>query len=120
MAIISFGATFRGANAGFALTNTTAQTVVVPAFGLNILGNATEFVSLNEFDAYMRSPRNSQVYDRNNKGGLYVDDVASLGALLHAGTLLLKAATYNSATNVFTVGATETITASADGSVFLA
>lgn len=119
MAVLSFGATFRGTNAGFALTNTTSQAVSVPALGLNIPGNGTDIVSLNEFDAYMRNPRNTQVYDRNLKGGLYNDDVAALCALIKAGTLTLKAATYNSTTNVWTVGAAQAAGSLADGSVIL-
>lgn len=121
MAILSFGATFRGANIAFALTNNTAQAVAVPALGLTINGNATEIVSFNTFDALMRSPRNTQVYDRNLKGGLYVDDVAALCALVQAGTLKIKpVATFNTTTNAFSApGAALTITATADNSVIV-
>lgn len=122
MAVLQFGATFRAANVGFALVNTTAQAVVVAALGLNIKGNATEIVDFNTFDAYMRSPRSPQVYDRNLKGGLFVDDVAALCALIQAATLQLKpVATFNTTTNTFaTPGAAATITASNDGSVVFA
>jgi hypothetical protein len=113
MAIISFGQTFRGSNDGFALTNTTANTVVVNLLGVTIQGLGTEVVNFDMFDAYVRSPRHPQVYEVRQDGTPYgtADDMAQLGALINNGTLVVKAATLTAGTNTFTVGASSAGTA---------
>jgi hypothetical protein len=122
MAILSFGSTFRAANTGFALTNTTANSIYLGAMGCNLPGLATKSFSLDVFDAYSRSPRHTQVDEvkLTSAGiGIYQDDYVYLCALIKAGTLLIKSTTYTASANTFTAGATAAFT-TAGSSIFLA
>ena len=105
MAILQFGSTFRSSYTGFGLTNNSANTVYVAAFGMNIAPKATEFVSLDSFDAYMRCPRHPQVYDYRiavgGKPALYKDDIADLCAMIQAGTLGVRTTVFLASSGTF-------------------
>jgi len=105
MAIVSFGQTYRGAYQGFALQNTSSSNVQVPLLGLNIKSYATENVSLDVFDEYIRNMRHPQVYDVNTKGQPYKDDVYTLTQLISGGTLVVHTSTYTASSNTWTIGA---------------
>lgn len=119
MALISFGATFRTASPAFALTNTTSTNIYLDVLGINLKGLGTQVINLDVWDAYIRNPRHPQVWDITTKNKPYKDDLASLTALIAAGTLIVKSTTYSASANTYTVGASANPTV-AGSSLFFA